>query len=734
MIHSRPALRFLLCATVAALSFLPAGGALAQSSPTFELQEVVVTAQKRSENIQDIPASISVVGGEELDKLHVTQLTDIGAYVPGLQVTSGGTPGQTTLSLRGIAPIGEGATVGTYIDDTPIGATSIHDRGLQFALDLLPYDVQRIEVLQGPQGTLYGANSLGGLVKYVLTAPDLYAFNIKAGADIFGVSGAGDPGGGGRLMINAPLVAGKLGLIASVASENTPGYIDNARTGEKDQNTVRQQSGRLALLWQPEEAVSLRLGALYQKINADGIATVAIDPDTRRPLTGDLEDNNFIGQPFTSRLQYYTADLNWDLGWAKFVSASSYSDASTNEIVDATQSYGPLFPFFGSPAGISTYYLDLDTKKFTQEFRLSSPKSAKLEWLVGAFYTHEKGGNRQGASAQDFSGVSIAGLDPIFLGQLPTTYQEYAGFGDVTLHLTERFDVSGGLRYARNNQAFEEISSGPLFGSVTADRSGSSSEGVLTYSVSPRFYLTKDIMSYFRVASGYQAGGPNLALPGVPPMVKSDTLTNYEVGLKSQFWEARAVVDIALFDILWNDIQVQASSPAGYSYIANGGTARSKGVEANASLRPISPLVLRATAAYTEATLTADVPSLYGRSGDSLPYIPRWSGSFRADYTWALVTNWTGDVGAGLRLVQHRDTSFPQDPVDFRLGSYGALDLNAAISNDRWTIRLFAKNVTDKRTYISASPVQSAATGDVPQYEAVVLQPRTIGLSFDARY
>jgi iron complex outermembrane receptor protein len=374
------------------------------------LAEIVVTAQKRTENLQVVPAQVNVISAGKLDDLHASQLTDIGAYIPGLQVNSGGTPGQTTLSLRGIAPIGPSATVGTYVDDTPVGSTSIQASGSLYSLDLLPYDVERIEVLQGPQGTLYGANSIGGLVKYVLTSPNLTDFQGRVGFDVFGVHNASAPGGGARANVTGPIIPGQLGFLASYASEDTPGYINNSQTGQKDQNGIRQQSGRLALLWQPVDALSVKVGALFQRIDASGNATVAVDPVTLRPIAGDLTDNNFVAQPSRNTLQHYSAEINWDVGWAKLVSASSYSDSKFTRTQDNSRSYADLFALVGAPPGIAPFEAHLETRKVTQEFRLASPSTKTVEWLVGGFFTHEDTENDQIINAQFPAYCIAAGL------------------------------------------------------------------------------------------------------------------------------------------------------------------------------------------------------------------------------------------------------------------------------------------------------------------------------------
>lgn len=728
--------KFACCVSVAPMA-LTAQLAVAQTAPsgntTSTVEEIVVTAQKRSENLQQVPAQVSVIGAEALEELHATQLADFGAYVPGLQVNSVGSPGQTTLSLRGIAPIGPAATVGTYIDDTPIGSTSIEASGSEFSLNLLPYDLQRIEVLQGPQGTLYGANSIGGLVKYVLTTPNLTDYEERVGFDVFGVSNAGDAGSGGRAMITGPLVQDTLGFLASYGIEHTPGFIDNAATGQHGGNSDLQQSGRFSLLWQPSSALSVKLSALFQNIDSDGNGTVALNPTTLKPIYGALSDEYFLNQPFKSTLRHYSADLSWDFDWATLVSATSYSTYTQLYTRDDTLKYGILYPLFGIPAGIAPIDQDASTKKITQEVRLSSPATDTLEWLVGAFYTHEDTVNDQYIYAETNAGRPIAGFNPLLAAQLPDTYEEYSLFGDLTYHITDQFDVAGGLRYARNNQGFDIAAKGFLVGSH--DLTGSSSEGVVTYSFGPSYKITKDIMTYFRVSSGYQAGGPNIPYPGVPPTVKSDTLTNYEVGLKSEFWNQRAQFDVALFDIDWKNIQVEAfQQGTGFTYLVNGGSARSEGAEVNGLIKPFTGLTLAGNATYTDAILTQNVPEIDGLSGDRLPFIPLWSGSANADYQWSLTDEVDAHIGAGYRLVGSRDVRVTHNPLAYELGAYNALDLNADLTYKQYRVRLFVKNAGDTRAYNNEIPIQNALTTATTQVEATIIQPRTIGISFDAMF
>jgi iron complex outermembrane receptor protein len=705
------------------------------------LETVLVTANKRVENIREVASSISVVGEAQLENLHATQLTDISAYVPGLQVTSSGTPGQTAISLRGIAPISPGANIGTYIDETPVGSSGFYQRQTAFALDLLPYDIARIEVLRGPQGTLYGAGAMGGLLKYVTVDPDPTRYEFRFGGGVSDVAGGSDPGWDVRLGANLPLVTDRLALRVGYARNALPGYIDNAGDGRQDINEGTQESVRAALLWQASEAVSLELSAMRQNIDSDDNALVALDPATLRPLFGDLTNITNLAEPFSKDIDFFAATLDWDLGWADFVSASSYSKVATDQRSDGTFVFGELPMLFGLPAGIAYLDLGLDLEKFTQELRLSSKASGRFEWQLGLFYTDEDADNSQILRLQTVDGTSYAGLDPLFVAALPSTFKETAIFANATYDVTDRFELGAGLRFARNEQAFTTIiEPGSPIVPPAADP-GDSREDVFTWHLAPKFKLTDDAMLYARIATGYQPGGPNVTLPNIPPTVDASRTTNYELGLKSEFANHRVQFDLALFRIDWKDIQVSAGV-GGVTFLTNGGKAVSQGAELSALFRPTERLQLGLNTAYTDATLSEDAPLVGGfRTGlkdDRLPYIPEWSWSATADYSFPLRGSWDARVGAGLRWVGERESSLTETnpfaaPAP-KLDSYPALDLNADASNGRWTLRAYVKNVTDERAYQAIGAVQSAVTGVTSHLLAAPIQPRTVGIEVDYRY
>lgn len=704
------------------------------------IAEIIVTAQKRSENLQDVPSSVSVFGEEQLTRVHATQLADFVTYLPGISVASGGSPGQTTITLRGIAPVGPGAVVGTYIDETPLGASNNYARATAFALDMMPYDIERVEVLRGPQGTLYGAGSMGGLLKYVMRDPSTEGLEFRAGLEGSDVSGADDPGWGARAGVNIPL-GDTVAMRASYFTQTTPGYIDNADNGREDENEIEQTGGRASLLWQASENVSLTVQGIWQRVDSDNNASqtltlTAIDPPRVRRDLGDLQTSHPIPQTFSKDVDYYSATLNWNLGWGEFISASSYSTAKTTQQLDAAITYGSLFPLLTGGAvapGLSTFDLALDLDKWTQEFRLASSGDDTIEWRVGVFYTEEESDNRQLVDATDLQGNLIPAFAPWFaLAGLPSEYQEMAVFGDVTFKFNDSFDLITGLRWAANEQKFHQITGGAIL--PTEDTRGESDEDVFTYAITPRWHVNEDTMVYFRVATGYRPGGPNIILPDVPPSVDSDELTNYELGVKTQFMDGRALINTAVFYIDWEGIQ-QTQSFGGISALDNAGDAESKGVEIESLFAVTDGLQMGLNLSYTDATLETSPPDLGNLLGARLPLVPEWTASFTADYSFTAFGGRDAHIGAGWRYVDEREseTVTIEDNLSYVLPEYDVVDLNADVRFDPVTVRFFVRNLTDERGYTGGGTTVDGLNQPV-RVDVNVLQPRTIGFSLDFQF
>lgn len=754
-----------IAAEAAAEAAVPAAPADAGASPT-TLDTVVVTANKRSENVREIAASISVVGERQLENIGASSLADYASLIPGLQVQDGGAPGLTTVALRGISPLSSGATVATYIDEVPVGSSGVYQSANSLSLDLLPYDINRVEVLRGPQGTLYGAGAIGGLLKYVTRAPEVSGDEFRIGAG-YGAVDNGDTAWKVRLGASVPLKQDRLGLRISFARNELPGYIDNQVDGRKDINGGEQIGARAALLWDGD-VVDVNLGFLEQRIRADGRANVALDPDTQAPLFGDTTDRFWQPQPFSKDLRLTSLSVDWDLGWGDLVSATGWSHTDTLDQIDATIQFGEVANLLlGLPDPGSSYVrYTFDLDKFTQELRLTSKGGGRFEWMVGGFYTKEDANQNQNVWLGQLDGSPLPSpYDEMFstlaVIALPSTYKEVALFANGSWRINDRFKIDAGIRQARNDQWFSQnVSEGIL--APIGDAPGESSEDVFTWSLSPQFKLADEVMVYARVATGYQPGGPNVALPGIPPQVDSSMLTSYELGLKSQFAERRVQMDVTAFRIDWDDVQV-ASSFNGIGGLVNGGAATSQGVELSSLFRATDNLQFGLNAAYTDATVKNDFePTIIpqdgfdvvlntGLAGDRMPYAPRWSWSATAEYAFVTSGGYSGQVGAAYRWVGDRvnDTTerqritAPGDPATvlqeeltppLKVGSYHAFDVYAGIGRWSWEVRVYVKNVGNERGWSSLEPIAGALSGQTAQLSAVPIQPRTYGLEFDFRF
>ncbi|MCD9028005.1 TonB-dependent receptor [Luteimonas sp. BDR2-5] len=730
------------------------------------LDSVVVTANKRVENIREVGASISVIGERQLENMGASSLSDYAALIPGMQVQNSGSPGLTAVSLRGISALSPGATVATYIDEVPVGSSGIYQGASTLMLDLLPYDISRVEVLRGPQGTLYGAGAIGGLLKYVTRAPDLFHDEFRVGFGLRSVSDGGQDWNG-RIGVSVPLQEDRLGLRMSFARNGLPGYTDNAVDGRKDINGGEQVGGRAALSWEGD-TVDLDLSVLHQRISADDRAVVALEPGTYAPLAGDLEGRTWQRQPFSKELTLTSLSVTWDLGWADFVSATGWSETTTLDQIDATVQFGEVADLllgFPEPGSANVRY-SFDLDKVTQEFRFSSRTGGRFEWMAGVFYTKEDALQSQFAWLGQRDGSPLpAPYDAMFgtlaLIDLPSTYEEVAVFANASWRVGERFKIDAGVRQARNDQWFSQNVSAGILAPVGEDP-GKSREDVFTWSLSPQFKLAEDTMLYARVATGYQPGGPNVALPGMPPSVDSSMLTSYELGLKSQFADRRVQLDVSAFRIDWDDIQVAASFN-GIGGLVNGGEATSEGLELASRFRATDALVLGVNAAYTKARVKSDfAPSIIpqgdfdvvlntGLAGDRMPYVPKLSWAATAEYGFMTSGGLAGQVGAVLRWTGERynDTTerqrvtAPGDPstvlqeeltAPLLLDSYRALDLYAGIGRERWELRAYVNNATGETGWSSMNPASGAISGAVAHLAAVPIQPRTYGIEFDFRF
>jgi outer membrane receptor protein involved in Fe transport len=690
------------------------------------LDELIVTASKREERAHDVPSSVSAVSGESLATAGAMRLQDYAGRIPGLAVLDDSLAnGSNQLAIRGITTgIGGNPTVGIYIDDAPYGASTT--LGGFNVPDLDPQDLERIEVLRGPQGTLYGAGALGGLLKYVTASPDTTRFSGRMEADGSTVDGGGS-GYGLRGSVNIPLNA-RVAVRASAYDREDPGFVDNVLTGEQNLNSGRYYGGRLAIGWQINDAWKLRLSALYQKQRGQG-PIVDYDPVTFQPVHGDLKQARAVGtNVHEQQVGVYSLEVEGDLGFARLTSSTSYDKEILDFNIDTSALFEPLIEANYGVAGVgSAIATNSGLDKLPQELRLASPATDRLSWLAGGFYTHEHSLLHQDLALFDpLSGAPVTGVPSPLHFVIPGDFEETAVFADVTWRFTPRFDLTGGVRYSHNSQSGSQFGDGILNGGTTSVSIRSGDEST-TWLLTPRWRLSDQTMVYGRLASGYRPGGPNASFGtfGTPLTFGPDKVVNYEVGLKSDLFNRRGSIEIAAYWIDWSDIQVQEVNTLGISYIDNAGTAVSTGVEASGILRPVAGLEIDGSLAFNDGRLTSTVASglAVARAGDRLPQSPRWSTNLAVQYGFPVAGGWRGVLGAEWRHVGQALGAFPNPGLQrFVHPAYEVVNLRAGVRRDRWSLDLYARNIGDSRGQ-TADILLGAST------RVAVIAPRSFGVA-----
>jgi len=735
------------------------------------LQEVVVTAQKREERVHDVPMGVTAITGGELQTQRLLDLADFVTKVPGLSVENA-IPGFDRLTIRGESVDGNGSTVATYLDDVPFGSSTTFANGQFLAGNFDTWDLQRVEVLRGPQGTLYGASSEGGLFKYVTNPPELNRF---AGAFELGAENVahGQTGPSYKAMLNLPV-----GAIAAFRLDGyysrTPGYIDNSQLRESDVNRGYREGGRASFLLRPGDNFSIRLTAFTQTVRSDGIPAVDVVGAADAPLTppanqfqpvdGNYDQKTFLNQPMRTKYDIYGGTINWNLGWGTLTSVTGYQRIDQNLFIDETSSpynYGfnpldfgelvsALAGFLNPTLPPGTQFAVGDTteaniRKYTQEVRLASPTGGALEWQVGGFFAHESSALPQSLPSFVIPTLAPSGVPPVVTAVTNAIYREWAAFGQITYHFSPAFDVALGGRWSENKQSVNTADNGLLFllqGIPPETETGASTGTDFLYSVAPRWHLSRNTMAYMRVATGYRPGGPNAPPPGAPQgfelIYKSDSTVNYEIGIKSSQLDNRLSIDVAAFLINWKDVQL-SQAIGSFDFTGNGGSATSKGVEWSLALTPLDGLNLTLTGAYVDAYLTANAPAAGGFDGDELPYVPKISTSLDAAYTWKAFADYNAFAGATWSYIGSRVIGFgvittpaevPLAEPRPSLGGYNTINLRAGLDNGRWSFELYCKNLADSRGATSYGGDGAPNFGGTLEFQ----QPRTIGATLDLRF
>ena len=735
-----------------------------------QLEEVIVTATKRAQSLQEVGMSITVLSEQSIEEMGIDSYLDFAVRIPNLGTAfqSDGRFDSNSPSLRGVFGSGDkssSATTGIYIDDVPVTS----------ALQPRVIDLERIEVLRGPQGSLYGARSMGGTIRLITQQPSL---DESSGAIHTSVSSVADGGENYAFdgNINVPLIEDKLGLRIAAYYGSISGIYDrvyepnwlNYQTGEtvqgttpafdtnKDVDDEDYYGTQIAMKWMPTDNLSITPKFMYQKIKADGLPFADVDAE-------NMETRRFFDADEPGEDEWWIASVvvNWSINAGDITSTTAMYERDTSEF---EEEHTFLDFIYGAAVGIPITPLEsvLETtseyENITHETRFTSNLDGRLNYTVGFFYGDSEFTRGYPAALQPGADAALGAAlgipapgtpgivpgDLIYITSQPEQVEELALFGEITFDLTDRVALTAGGRWYDTEVSFDSASDGFANGGPSAF-SGVQSESGFNPKVMASLDATDDLNFYASASKGFRIGGVNgqvsptlcgdeLDSVGLDPdslrTYDSDSLWSYEVGVKSRLADNRVSLNAAAFFIDWSDsLQVQRLA-CGFQVDANVGDVESKGFEVELSAAPIEGLTLDMGIGYTDtevASASGDGFPGYAE-GQALHGVPDWTGTGSAQYIFPAFSGWDARLRADANYYGE-STSFNNGSIVDR-DSWSALNLRAGVLNENWDVTLFADNVTDERANLADNRSIAAEMPGRPRI--VTNRPRTIGL--EARY
>ncbi len=732
----------------------------AQSSD--QLQDIVVTATKSGDvALRNVPIAIQALTGDTLAKAGVTQFSDYATRVPSLSFQDLG-PGDKKYVLRGINSTGA-ATVGTYYDEAVISANNANDGGGR-NVDIKLFDIERIEVLKGPQGTLYGASSESGTIRIITNKPDSTRFGGYVDGEISGThKGGANYNVNGA--INLPLVTDKLAARFVGWYINDSGFIDQTRlaTGrDNDVNNEETYGGRGELRWTPTPDFSLTASATYQKQRSDGSSrytpagTLSFSTDGFPPVPGgDLINTDLSRSPYDDKAQIYSLTGEYDFSAGSIVATTNYFKRNILFNFDSS----PILFGFGVPIpGITRQ--PQSRSIWSNELRYASKFDGRFNFIAGGFYSRERSNFTTEVLTIDADGNPAGTFSPLdsddalsnpdgntFFGRFENQkLEQYAFFGEATYELTDTLKATGGVRYFHNEANSIDQQTHPFGGFGDSPpfvpQSNDAIDSKVTYKGNISWKPTSDVLLYATVASGFRTGGTNQAdLPfasGIPRTYASDSLTNFELGTKLTLAGGKIQIDAAVYHIDWTNIQIRAlDATQAFPFTTNAGGADVNGVEADVNALIARGVTFDINGSYQDSFLIADQPSLsatrapsLGVDGDRIPNVPHFSGSVNLDVDRPLTgrLNYLIHADVNYRGSSHTTLGQSRDPFDVRLDDYSLTNLRFGITDGKWKGEIFFRNLFDARAQIDAI----SSSQDPLAY--ITVRPRTIGGSISRKF
>lgn len=726
----------------ATMSFCPPASAQ-EAAEIGEREQIIVTATRREMTVQDVPQSIQVVSGTDIQDLAITSIEDITRLTPNLNLDVSRKYGGS-FNIRGIGVLVEGftqfATVGLYVDETPISDAFAN-------LDVALYDVARIEVLKGPQGTLYGEGSLAGTVRIITNQPDLndYSASVMARSEF---TKKGDPSYRVAGAVNMPILEDVAALRVTASYDKRGGLMDAAPFPAgapiaEDVDDAENIYVRSALKLAPAEGLTLTPSFVYQKSEID---SGAVDMIALPDLTGYANgpDN------FDEELFIYALEAEYEFPWATLTSSTSYYDRNFHSVDDDIITNAIISALI-APTPATTQFFDKSLEAFTQEVRLASKSEGPVNWIVGGFYRNRKFDELVSIDSEAI-GLATGGDPRVFFQDNQAEFEQFAAFGEINVDVLENLTLTGGVRWFN-----EDITSDVDFGTFsvitfafeeTAREPVLSEEDVLL-KFAASYYPTDAAMIYAQYSQGYRPGGVNdrvLDIFGVlsPEEVdqlltyEQDETANYEIGYKSTLFDERVTFNLTGFYIDWSNVQIDQDIPGvpGPLFTVNAAKARSIGVELEFLAELSERLDVGVFAGYSDAEIRKEVVSAGGviPKGAAMPHAPNFAGNAFVQYTHPLGRDLKARLRADLRHVGDRKAGIDAigDPAR-KLEGYQMFDVLAALENTSWSASLYVKNLTDERTELDAFLFDDDIFGDALAGYARS-RPRTIGVQLQARF
>jgi iron complex outermembrane recepter protein len=756
------------------------------SSESTSIDEIVVTANKlNAQRVLDIPTSIQAISGDALQNAGVSGIMGIAGEIPGLSIQDLG-PGDKKYVIRGINSTGD-STTGVYYGEAVISGTNSDDGG-GFESDIRLYDMDRVEVLRGPQGTLYGASSMSGTIRFIPKAPDLNnlgGYVTLEGSETAQASGNYNINGA----LNLPIIDGVLALRLVGWKLYDSGYINQIRVGTgvtgisdiapagkppnyetepvaalgylKGVNDDDVGGGRAILRFQPTDKLTIDATYTTQTETSGGSSrytpagTTAFNGGPILPVQGcDLCNTDVTQSPWSDNLAVFGATVTYDTGAGTVTGTANQYNRRTDFTFDST----PILVSYEIPVPAETFE-PRDREVTSSELRYASAFDSPVNFVAGVYreYDHQVlnvdviATNGMGLPTGPFcnnnscDALTYPGVGTTFFGRTDerrTT--SYAGFGEATWKITDAWTAVAGIRYFTESLEGVQTQTHPFGGfppgpTLVPLPDPNETFNKVTWKANLSYKFSESLLGYGTVSTGFRSGGVNAVsepFEPIPAAYAPDSLINFEVGAKGRLFDGLFDYQADVYFIRWSNIQVQETTPdAAFVYQGNAGEAKVKGVEFEFTAHPVQYLTASFAGSYQDAYLAQGASAaLYaynptlGLTGDAIPNVPKYQVNLGLNYRRPIVNGWDGMVATDVTYRDAVNSYFASNSFNIPLAPYTLVGLRLGVIEGPWSVTAFARNLTNKRAQVSA--INSTQDPDA----LLTVQPRTIGLTLTRKF